>query len=306
MDGEIPWESDPIQAVLPGPFASVVDASAAILHPDVDYLEVNGDGVMDQVRVLDEEERIEFVWGPPSRWTPDAAPDLVIAPACDDPSYGDGANGWILGQVPRVFPDVTGDGAPELLVDGYMMDVDHVDPACSNYLLSLPPDGVHDLVGIPAGFTYSRESMHVVPDQSGDGLADVFMMGSVYAAPVTFGPGGETTSTTVYTMDPAVSVSLYPQPFDADGDGLSDFLGYDYVMSTSGSGFGPRDSETNKAMFFVSGGANLATTQITEGWDLAGGSFGTGWVEDGVAVVLVRTDLGVYPIEVGPATAMSP
>ena len=185
-----------------GPVEGEIDVDAVGVPIAYALLDANGDGVLDKQTQGEDwsDDAVHLTWGPMSRFGGPA--DLVIAPECGLDNFD-----WIT-QAPRAYPDVTGDGVRELWVMAYSSA-----RGCGNYVLPLPVGGVVDPETLP-GVARGVPPFTVIPDQNGDGAADVYSPDftrillspvSFVSGPVSWVPEGEVTSDAEITIDPAVT-----------------------------------------------------------------------------------------------------
>jgi hypothetical protein len=295
------WDGESV--LLPGPFQGGMDVATVGIPHSSGLLDFNGDGILDQFTTSfnDDVGEVHLTWGPASRWSD--PPDVVIAPQCDGYDFSD----WDYDS-PRSWPDVSGDGVPELWVAGYG-SVSHLYTDCAGFLLPLPESGTVNPASLP-NVPRNIPLFDVLPDQTGDGIADVYLPHEkrILASPVTFSTGGldvpgSITSSTEILIDPGV-FSIIPQEHDFDGDGLADFL----VILRD---FDPQDPmaplEGPSYLAIASGGGTLSDViSEIDGddtlWDLQGSLASGVFVENGVASVFVMRGNDFTLADLVPAT----
>lgn len=230
------------ETYVPGPLEGALTVEDAVPAPPVDSAydldqdgfddryDLDGDGHDDLERwdYAREGEPRHLTWYGPDL-DPERAPDRTLTFSCPSLGAYEAALGWFDDHRVRFWPDLTGDGIPDGTAPGFR-DA----PDCQNLFFQVPRTGsidIHSDAATVVGVTSVTEivpglpGFDVVPDQTGDGLADVYVRdeGVIVASPVSLRPGAPISGTVVGTVDPVLTL-LRPQDLDFDGDGIADFL----------------------------------------------------------------------------------
>jgi len=184
------------------------------------FLDTNQDGQLDEHAFRFEtgtsNMTLEIKFGPMSAWGPVA--DVVLDPSCDSYTSDD----WSFSP-PSLWPDFVGDGFPRLLFHAATYSYD-----CQGWWIPLPlADGVYAPDLDPDAISASH-GFNVLPDQTGDGIADIVfpVIGEpvdVYAGPLVIEGGVATTGDLVAPLPTTLS-QMIPIPFDLNRDGIGEFL----------------------------------------------------------------------------------
>jgi hypothetical protein len=280
------WD-DPVYLV-PGPLNGLVDpVLSGTPRPPGSVADFNGDGVLDLAVQDTLHAQLDLTWGPQSRWG--QAPDAIISPQC-----GYDVQSW-SSEAPKAWPDLDGDGVPELWVAGFGTEWAWEEDPCMGLLMPLPASGTYDPVADPKSHSWTV-SFELVADQTGDGQDDVFVpeMSAILAAPVAFADGGVSSAQTL-AVDPTAYLPVSLR-FDLTGDGIPDFLGASEQDVAGGDPHG--------AFYIVPGGAALSSIHLGDGWDwgTAPGQLVGGGVEDGIGVVLAGVGSDIAVVDLGAAS----
>jgi hypothetical protein len=244
--------------------------------------DVNDDGILDLASFGDPQTetfapRLEIRYGPMSQW--DGEADVALDPSCDEELD---SSDWSWSPS-HLLPDFTGDGLQELSFVAY----GYAD-TCTAWILTPPPPGVYD-PELDLGGVTPTNNFWPVPDQTGDGIADLVFTEpgeswEMVAGPVSFtngiASGGEVLATTLAEIG-----VLSPIEFDLNGDGIGEFL----------ARFG------SQTRLVYGGPEGLAAGTTAPTWT---GTATQAWLEEGVVSMAVPYGGAVGAVELGEGVAV--
>ena len=208
------WAGDAL--VVSSPLSGPIPVVEVGVPPPGMLRDVNLDGMLDALVASDAETRaLEITFGPSSRWRD--GPDVTIAPSC---ARADDDAGWSF--LADAWPDVTGDGVPEVYIGPFGDRGD-----CGPWAVRLPSSGSLDPATDPRARRSVIPDFVVVRDQTSDGRPDVQVIDDgisrILATPVDIRSDGSLVSATAWEAGSGVITRATDLDFDFDG--VADFMG---------------------------------------------------------------------------------
>lgn len=224
---------DPPRLIL-GPLAGLLDPETTGLPLPVrgGIVDIDGDGRVD-FELREDEPLAESVWTEWETWGI-GEPSLRVRPPCGDWRYiYDG--GWLGLQS---HPDLDGDGVGEVWLGGKYGPYD-ASLRCSGITFPQGHRGTYD-PSVAADAASEVPPFLAVGDQTGDGIDDVLVgPDKVLAGPVRFVDGAVDGDVAFVHADAFHRVVR--APFDLDGDGIGEWVEFDFdrvSVLTGGPGGG--------------------------------------------------------------------